>query len=127
MDDSQASGQCPWGMEVLVTETRTLERGGGGEGEVQGPVLVPYLTDKETKAPDVAFSAKFRQRSQFWVYNDSSDFPWGYLPWRGRGAGHLVPGPGNLSVLHHKDLLYPKCHCCPEEKHGVILNRWMGL
>lgn len=32
-DDSQASDCCTWGTEVLVTETRTLERVGGGQGK----------------------------------------------------------------------------------------------
>lgn len=34
----------------------------------------------------------------------------------------LVPG---LNVIHHKELLYLKCHWCPVEKHcsEVILNR----
>lgn len=33
MDDSQASDQCSWDTEVLVTETRTLERVGGDQGK----------------------------------------------------------------------------------------------
>lgn len=32
-DASQASDCCTWGTEVLVTETRTLERMGGGQGK----------------------------------------------------------------------------------------------
>lgn len=33
MDDNQASGWCTWRTEVLVTETRILERVGGSEGK----------------------------------------------------------------------------------------------
>ena len=36
----------------------------GVEGEVHGPVRLPYSTDEETEAPKAEFSAEFRQRSQ---------------------------------------------------------------
>lgn len=36
----------------------------GGEGEVHGPVRVPYSTDEETEARKAELSAEFRQRSQ---------------------------------------------------------------
>lgn len=88
MDDSQASGCCIWGMEVLVTETRTLERGGKRGGGVHSHVGVPYLTDEETEALRAELNAVFWQRSQ-------SFFPLGFPALKGEGCPqHSVLGQG---------------------------------
>lgn len=53
----------------------------GREGrgkEVYSPVTFPYLTDEETEASKVEFSAEFRQRSQSLVHSYSTDFFLGF-------------------------------------------------
>ena len=82
---------------MLVTETRTLERvGGGGSGAELSSWPCSSPLYEETEAQKVKFSAEFEtwQRSQSLVH--SSDFLWGFLAWGVRGRSqHLARGPGS--------------------------------
>lgn len=80
MDDRWALGWCTWGTEVLVTETRTLERvglrGRGREKDEGGGHFIPQV---KRLRPQVGFRAEF-ETWQIWVHSYRSGFFWGSLP-----------------------------------------------